>query len=49
MSLNYKLSWLSEKFQLNSIVCYFTTKNTKIKKERQNNWTSPLRVLRGDM
>ena len=34
---NKKLTWLSEKFQLNSIVCYFTTKNTKITKARKNN------------
>jgi len=36
---------------LNSIICYITTKNTKITKLRQNIWTIPLRVfraLRGD-
>jgi len=29
------LTRLSEKLQLNSIVCYFTTKNTKITKKRR--------------
>ena len=37
---------LSEKFQLNSIGCYFTTKNTKITKEMQINLAFLLRVLR---
>jgi len=44
-----KFSWLSEKFQLNSIVCYFTTKITnitKITKERKNDRPFALRVLR---
>ena len=39
--------WLSEKFKLNPIVSYLTTKNTKITKENQNKWTSALRVRRG--
>ena len=41
-----KFSWLSEKFQLNSIVCYFTTKNTKITNEKKNDRPFALRVLR---
>ena len=37
--------------QLTLIIYYLTTKNTKITKEGQNNWTFPLRglrALRGD-
>ena len=47
-SINFFLTWLSEKFQLNSIVCYFTTKNTKITKARKNNRPFALRALRGN-
>jgi len=44
-SINFFLTWLSEKFQLNSIVCYFTTKITKVGK---NNRPFALRALRGN-